>query len=99
MGRLYSFPGGAMEAEPRVRVLTGVAEVEAVRPAWQRLVEAQGPPATIFQTPDWILSMMRFLVIDNGGAAARIAVVAGKDELSRVAPPAGPERSHERVAR
>ena len=86
-----------MEAEPRVRVLTGVAEVEAVRPAWQRLVEAQGPPATIFQTPDWILSMMRFLVIDNGGAAARIAVVEGKDELIMIAPLALVERSHMRV--
>lgn len=97
VGMRRSAVGGMDGIGPQIRVLTRPLEVEELKPAWQKLLEAQGPPATTFQTPDWILALMRYLFIEKANTAVRIVVVEQQHDLVLVAPLAIVVRNSVRV--
>jgi len=97
LGRLRGLKGQLDGLGPQIRVLTRPSEVEELRSTWQQLLELQGPPATTFQTPDWILALMQHLFIEKAKTAVRIAAVEEQHQLVLVAPLAISVRNGVRV--
>lgn len=70
----------------QIHVASQPREVEKLTAAWQQLINRQDRPVSTFQTPHWVLALLRHQFRDRQTAAVRVVAVEAGKELILVAP-------------